>query len=80
MDWSQVLVIILAIFLAIFLLLGIVFAIMLIRITQQIKAVTAAAQRTVEHIEETVQRGGRLVSPLLFLKAIAKLAKRDKKK
>lgn len=54
MDWAQILVIILSIFLALFLFLGIALIVLLIRLTQQIRAVTATAQRTADGIERAV--------------------------
>ena len=80
MDWAQILVIILSVFLALFLLLGIVLTVLLIRLTQQIKSVTASAQRTANGIEGVVNNISRLSSPSLALKLIMGQAKKFKKR
>lgn len=80
MEWAHILVIILSIFLALFLLLAIIFMIMLIRISRQIKTVTDSAQRTAENIERTIGNVTRITSPALFLKHISNFIKRKKRK
>lgn len=80
MDWAQVLVIILSIFLALFLLLGIILTILLIRLTQQIKSVTASAQRTANDIEGLVANITKFSSPSLAMKLFMKQAKKLKKR
>ena len=60
MDWAQILVIILAIFLALFLFVGIALVVLLIRLTQQIRAITATAQRTASGIEQAVQGAAKM--------------------
>ena len=79
MDWAQILVIILSIFLALFLLLGIILTVLLIRLTQQIKSVTASAQRTANDIEGVVNNLAKFSSPSLAMKMVMKQAKRFKK-
>ncbi|OGL22059.1 hypothetical protein A2707_01770 [Candidatus Saccharibacteria bacterium RIFCSPHIGHO2_01_FULL_45_15] len=79
MDWAQVLVIILSVFLAIFLLLGIILAILLIRVTQQIKAVTASAQRTADGIEGIVANITKFSSPGFVMKLVTNQAKKLRK-
>lgn len=78
MDWAQILVIILAIFLALFLALGIALFVMLLRLTQQIKAVTSSAHRTATHIERLVAGIASTVRPALLLTTLKKLLKRKK--
>lgn len=80
MEWAQILVIILSIFLALFLLLGIILAVLLIRLTQQIKSVTASAQRTASGIEGIIANVSRFSSPSLALKLIMGQAKKLKKR
>lgn len=79
MDWSQVLVVILAIFLAIFLLLAIALTVMLIKVTRQIRMVTNSAQRTAEHIEKTVAGVSGVVSPMFIMKILSKFMKKAKR-
>lgn len=78
MDWAQILVIILAVVLAIFLILAIALVVLLIKVTQQIKLVTASAQRTAEHFEHAVAGASKVTSPFLLLRAIMKRAKKTK--
>ena len=79
MDWAYVLVIILSIFLALFLLVGIVLAVLLIRVTSQIKAVTDSARRTAENIEGIVSNANRFTGPGLFARSLFKQIKKIKK-
>lgn len=78
MDWSQILVIILGITLAIFLVLAVILVALLIKVTQQIRAVTSSAQRTVERFEETAANASRATSPLLVARTIARFMKKRK--
>ncbi len=78
MDWAYVLVIILSIFLAVFLLLGIILTILLIRVSIQIKNVTASAQRTADSIESIVGGASRFSSPMLIGKMLVKQVKKMK--
>lgn len=80
MEWAQVLVIILSIFLAIFLLLAIALTVILIKLTQQIKAVTGSAQRTAETIEKSVTIFTNVTSPLYLAREMAKQVKKFKRK
>lgn len=80
MDWAQILVIILSVFLALFLLLGIILTVLLIRLTQQIKSVTASAQRTANDIEGIVGSLAKFSSPSLAMKLLMKQAKKLKKR
>lgn len=70
MDWSQILVIILALFLAIFLLLAIILTALLIKVTKQIKEVTESAQRTVYGFEKMVTGISKITSPAILGKII----------
>ena len=79
MDWAQILVIILSVFLAVFLLLGIVLVVLLIRLTQQIRSVTASAQRTAGTIESLVSNVSKFSSPALLIKLLVGQAKKFKK-
>lgn len=72
MDWAQVLVIILSVFLAIFLVLGIVLLIALIKISRQIKTITASVERTVSGFEHTATNISRLTSPMYIGKFVTK--------
>lgn len=80
MDWAQVLVIILSVFLALFLLLGIILTVLLIRLTQQIRAVTASAQRTAEGVENAVANISRFSNPGIATKIIFSQLKKFKKR
>jgi len=80
MDWAQILVIILAIFLALFLLLGVILVALLIKVTQQIKSVTASAERTVKNIEGTVAGLSKGTTPLAVARILMKQAKKFKKR
>ena len=79
MDWAQILVIILAIFLALFLLLGIVLVAMLIRVTKQIRSITASAQHTVLTIERAVVGVKKIANPVLLFAGIKKIIRQKKR-
>ena len=79
MDWAQILVIILSIFLALFLLLGIILIVLLIRLTQQIRAVTASAQRTASGIEGVISTLTKFSSPSIASKVILSQLKKLRK-
>lgn len=79
MEWAQVLVIILSVFLVIFLLCGIILAILLIKVTRQIKRVTSSAQRTAESIEHVVGSFSKATAPTMIIKMIMKQFKKSKK-
>lgn len=80
MDWAQILVIILAVVLAIFLILAIILVALLIKVTQQIKSVTASAQRTVEHFEHAAAGVTKVTSPLVLLRTVLKQVKKFKQR
>lgn len=71
MDWAQILVIILAVFLAIFLILAVVLTALLIKVTKQIKSITATAERAALKFESTASNVSLFTSPT----AIAKMVK-----
>ncbi|MBC7764634.1 hypothetical protein H7Y29_02875 [Microbacteriaceae bacterium] len=80
MTAMEILVIILSTFLALFLLIGIVLAVLLIRITQQIKRVTTTAERTVGSIESVVAGVSKVTTPAMIAKIVlGQINKRRKK-
>ena len=80
MTALELLVIILSAFLALFLLIGIVLAILLVRVTQQIKRVTTSAERTVGSIESVVNGVGKVTTPAMLAKLVlGEVNKRRKK-
>lgn len=80
MSALEILVIILSAFLAVFLLIGIVLGILLVRVTQQIKRVTASAERSAHGVEGIVTGVGKITSPTILAKmVIQQLRKRRKK-
>lgn len=80
MSALEILVIILSIFLALFLLIGIILGILLVRVTTQIKRVTASAERTVSGIEGVVANASKFSSPALLVKMVlSQINKRRKK-
>ncbi len=80
MTAMEILVIILAAFLALFLLVGIVLAVLLVRITQQIKRVTTSAERTVGNIEGVVAGVSKVTTPAMLAKLVfSEVNKRRKK-
>lgn len=79
MDWAQILVIILSTFLAIFLILAIILTILLIKVTRQIKVVTATATRTANSIEKTIAGFTVATSPALIFRTVMKYIKKHKK-
>lgn len=78
MDWAQILVIILAIFLALFLLLGVILLAILIRLTKQIRTVTASAERTVRGVERAVASVRNIVGPLGAVRLVKKVLRKKK--
>lgn len=70
MTAMEILVIILSIFLALFLLVGIVLAVLLVRVTRQIKRVTATAERTAGGIEAVIAGVSRVATPAALAKII----------
>ncbi len=71
MEWAQVLVIILSVFLALFLLLAIILVGLLIKVTKQIRSITATAERTAMKFESAASNAATFTSPV----AIAKIVK-----
>lgn len=80
MNALEILVVILSIFLAIFLLVGIVLAVLMVRVTQQIKRVTTTAERTVNGIESMVSTASKVTSPALIAKMVLSQLKKQRKK
>lgn len=80
MNAMEILVIILSAFLALFLLIGIVLAVLLIKVTSQIKRVTMSAERTVNGLESVVAGVSKVTTPATLGKIIlSQLNKRRKK-
>lgn len=79
MEWAMVLVIILSVFLAIFLLLAIVLTVMLIKISRQIKSVTASAERTALKFENAATNIATYSSPVALVKLFSSVFKRSNK-
>jgi hypothetical protein len=73
---AEILVIILSVFLALFLLLGIILTVILIKVSRQIKAVTASAQRTAEAIESTVSDVAKVTSPFFIARLMTRYVKK----
>lgn len=80
MDAMQILVIILSSFLALFLLLAVILVVLLIKVTKQIKNVTATAQSATEQINAIVTNVGKVTSPALLAKLLLKQVKKIRKK
>jgi uncharacterized protein YoxC len=76
---SEILVIILASFLALFLLLGIILTVYLIKLTKDIRSITASAGRTVNNLEAAVTGVAKLTSPLFVAEMIGRYIKKFKK-
>jgi cell division protein FtsB len=80
MTAMEILVIILSAFLALFLLIGIVLAVLLVRVTQQIRRVTTTAERTVNGLENVVASASKVTTPAMIAKVImGQVSKRRKK-
>lgn len=79
MDAMQILVIILSSFLALFLLLAIALTVMLIKLTAQIKQVTATAQNAAEHLASFATNASKFTSPVVLGKLIYNQIKKFKK-
>lgn len=73
---AEILVIILSVVLAIFLILAIVLVIYLIRVSAEIRRMTESARRTVDTIEDTVEKAGKFVSPAIAAHMFSKYIKR----
>jgi predicted PurR-regulated permease PerM len=76
---SEVLVIILSVFLALFLVLAIVLTVLLIKVTQQIKSVTATAQSAAEKLNSFAGSMTKVASPALLAKMAFDQLKKMKK-
>lgn len=72
---SQILVVILAIFLVVFLLLAIVLTIFLIRVVQQIQAVTKTAQNAADGINNIIATASKAAVPAMAAQFILRQAK-----
>lgn len=70
MEWAMVLVIILSVFLAIFLAVAIVLTVLLIKVTKQIKSVTATAERTALKFESAASHAATFTSPIALAKIV----------
>lgn len=79
MDWTQILVIVLAIFLALFLLLGIVLVTQLIRISKQIKSITGSAERAALKFESVASNAAAIVAPATIAQAVKTFVSKAKK-
>jgi uncharacterized metal-binding protein len=79
MTAMEILVIILSVFLALFLLVGIVLAVLLVRVTQQIKRVTTSAERTVGNLEHVIAGVNKVTTPAMIAKMVMSQVKRRKK-
>lgn len=81
MDWAQVLVIMLAGLLAIFLILSITLAVLLIKITRQIKTATDSAEKTIVAFGDSVKTFNKAALPMMVAKAVFnQFTKSSKKK
>ena len=72
---AEILVIILSVFLAIFLVVAIILGIYLIRLSAEIRKIASTAQKTVDHIENTVDGVSRLVSPMFLADVVGRAIK-----
>lgn len=80
MSAMEILVIILSSFLALFLLIGIVLAVLLVKVTQQIKRVTTSAEKTVLGLESVVGSVNKVTSPALLARMVMKEFNKRRKK
>ncbi len=80
MTAMEILVIILSAFLALFLLIGIVLAVLLVRVTQQIRRVTTSAERTVNGLESVVAGVNKVTTPAMIAKVILGQVNKRRKK
>lgn len=70
MDWAQVLVIILAVLFAVFMIVAIALAVLLLKITRQIKSAAASAERTVHALEGSMSTFNKTALPLMIARGI----------
>lgn len=80
MTALEILVIILSAFLALFLLIGIVLAVLLIKVTTQIKRVTMSAERTVNGLESVVAGVSKVTTPAMLAKMVLGQVNKRRKK
>ncbi|MCA9340736.1 MAG: hypothetical protein KDA17_07515 [Candidatus Saccharibacteria bacterium] len=78
MEWAQILVIILSVFLALFLVLAIVLTALLIKVTRQIKGITATAERTALKFESAADSAAKFASPIAIARLVQSFIKRAK--
>ncbi|MBP6038479.1 MAG: hypothetical protein KA604_04055 [Candidatus Saccharimonas sp.] len=78
MEWAQILVIILSIFLALFLVLAIVLTALLIKVTKQIRGITATAERTALKFESAADNAAKFASPIAIAKLVSSFIKKSK--
>jgi hypothetical protein len=80
---AEILVIILSVVLSIFLIVAIILVVYLIRLSAEIRRITASAQKTVDHIESAVAGVSRIISPVsvadMIGRYIKKFTKQSKK-
>jgi len=76
---AEILVIILSVTLTVFLVVGIILTIYLIKLTRQIRKVTASAERTVDGIETVVNSAVKMSIPVLITDLVAKFMNKYKK-
>lgn len=72
MDWAQILVIILGTLFAVFLLLAVLLAVLLVKITRQIKTTASSAERTVAALEGAFTGLSKSSMPLTILRVVLK--------
>ncbi len=76
---AEILVIILSVTLTIFLIFSIILIGYLIKLTRQIRRVTNAAEKTVDHIESAVSQAAKMSLPMYFSEFVSKLVNKFKK-
>lgn len=79
MSASEILVIILSVFLALFLLLAIILTVLLIKVTKQIRSVTATAQSAAEKLNALAGTVTKVTSPAILAKMALDQIKKFKK-
>lgn len=65
---------------ALFLLIGIVLAVLLVRVTQQIKRVTTSAERTVSGLETAIAGVNKVATPAMIAKLLFEQVNKRRKK
>lgn len=76
---AEILVVILSVFLAILLLLSIILTVLLIKVTTQIREITASAQNTVDNINQFTTNVTKFSSPALIGKFLVDQFKKARK-